>query len=370
MKIALVHDALLEFGGAERVFVALHKIFPEADLYTAFYSPESLGEHKKNFEGLKIHTSWADKIPFLKRLHSPLRFLYPLIWESFDFSKYDVVISSCNHFCKGIVTRPETTHISYLHHPPRYLYYYETAVEWQKHLLIKIYGHYINHFLRIWDYIAAQRVNYYVANSKETAKRIEKFYRRDSDVIYPPVSIPATYTPTTPKKSETYYITTSRLARAKHVDILIKAANKHTFKLKIIGTGRDESYLRSIAAENVEFLGSVSDHDFVRLYENAKAFLFASKDEEFGIAPIEAMGYGLPVIAYASGGLKESVNPGKNGYLYQDLDEDSVYEKIQTLENLSLQQYKEMKEQAYGSAKQYSFENFKKQIEEFVKEKI
>jgi glycosyltransferase involved in cell wall biosynthesis len=368
MKIAIVHDQIQEFGGAERVLVALKQIFPEADVFTSFYNPEALGMHAKLFEGWNIKTSWADRVPFFKKLFSPLRFLTPLIWESFNFNGYDVVISSSGwYMSKGIITRPETKHICYLHHQPRYLYYYETAVEWQKYWPVKIYAHIVNHKLRMWDYISSQRPDYFIANSEETKKRIKKFYRReDVTVVYPPVNIPDDSSTNYQLSTTNYYITTSRLAKAKHIDILIKAANKYKFNLKIIGKGRDEEYLKSMAAETVEFLTNVSDEQFKEIYQGAKAFLFASVDDEFGIAPIEAMGYGIPVIAYSSGGLKETVKDGTNGYLYHDLNEDSLLEKIKQLENLSEEEYKTMKINSRKEAEKYSFEEFKKKIIEFI----
>ncbi len=370
MKIAIVHDQLQEFGGAERVLVALKKIFPEADVYTSFYNPETLGIHSRHFKDWNIITSWAQKVPFFNKLYSPFRFLTPYIWEAFNFNGYDLVISSSgSYMCKGVITRPETKHICYIHHQPRYLYYYETAREWQKYWPIRVYGHLINHSLRIWDYLSSQRVDFFIANAQETKKRVQKYYRRDSDVVYPPVAISKNPPEFNPSEDDDYYITTSRLARAKHIDVLIRAANEGNFKLKIIGTGRDEEYLKSIAGPNVEFLSHVQDDTFKALYTHAKAFLFASVDEEFGIAPIEAMGYGIPVIAYASGGLKETVLEGKNGYLYEELNSKSLLKKIQNFEKLSDKKQIEMKKEARKSAEQYSIENFKKQILSFVKEK-
>lgn len=369
MKVALVHDQLQEFGGAERVLVALKQIFPEADVYTSFYNPGKLGIHRSLVESWKIITSWADKIPLLKKFYSPLRFITPLLWESVNFSQYDLVISSSGaYMSKGIITRPETLHICYLHHQPRYLYYYETAVEWQKYLPIKIYGHLINHNLRMWDYLSSQRVDYFIANSEETKRRIAKFYRRDAEVIYPPVKIPQR-SQISDLKSQKYYLTVSRLARAKHIEILIKAANQFNFSLKIVGEGKDEKYLRSIAGTTVEFLGSVEDRDLEKLYESAKAFLFAAVDEEFGIAPIEAMGYSVPVIAYSSGGLKETVREGKNGYLYNELNPSSLYEKIKLIENLSEEEYLNMCKDARKSSEQYSEEQFKKKLLSFIDSK-
>lgn len=364
MKIALVHDQLQEFGGAERVLIALKRIFPEADVFTSFYNPQALGMHAKHFKGWNIITSWGDNIGLFKKWYSPLRFLTPFIWEPFNFNEYDLVISSSgSYMCKGIITKPQTKHICYLHHPPRFLYYYETAREWQKYWPIKLYGHLINHDLRMWDYLSSQRVDNFIANSKETKKRIEKYYRRDAHVIYPPVSIPEK--PSNDGSGD-YYVTTSRLARAKHVDILIKAADQAGFKLKVIGSGRDEEYLRSLAGPTVEFLSNISDDKFEDIYKHAKGFLFASVDEEFGIAPVEALGHGIPVIAYASGGLKEIVQDGKNGYLYGELNEDTVAQTVQKFENLSAKEKNQMQDHARKSAEQYSFENFKKQLLSYI----
>ncbi len=365
MKTALVHDHIQEFGGAERVLVALKDIFPDADVYTAFYTPEGLGNHAKKFENWSITASWADKVPFLKKFYSPLRFILPWIWESFNFNNYDLVISSSGWFMsKGIITKPQTTHICYLHHPPRSFYYYETAIEWQKYPMFKIYGTLINHGLRIWDYLSSQRPDYFIANSKETQKRISKFYRRESEVIYPPVSVPRETVHNNNTKD--YYLTISRLARAKHIDLLIKSANELKFHLKIVGTGRDETYLRSLAGPTVEFLGPLPDEELKGLYQNAKAFLFASVDEEFGIAVVEALGQGLPVIAFKSGGVPEIIENEKSGYLFDELSSNSLNESIRKFEDLTKEKYQEMKRSAHSRALVFSEEEFKKTVLKFV----
>lgn len=362
-KIAIVHDQLQEFGGAERVLLAIKKIFPQADVFTSFYNPEALGMHASHFAGWNIRTSWAQRVPFFNKLYSPLRFLTPYIWEAFQLQGYDLVISSTgSYMCKGIITRPETKHISYIHHPPRYLYYYETAREWQKYLPIRIYGHLINHGLRIWDFLSSQRPDCFVANSQETKARVKKYYRRDAQVLYPPVEIPETLPKNPPQKNKAtrpYYITTSRLARAKHIDILIHAANTAGFDLKIIGTGRDKEFLEEIAGNSVEFLSHISDAEFRDLYLNAHAYLFASVDEEFGIAPIEAMGHGVPVIAFASGGLKETVKHGENGFLYEELSKESLLQAIRTFEKLPMEKKRAMRSAARATAEGYSFETFR-----------
>lgn len=366
MKIALVHDQLQEFGGAERVLVALKDIFPDADVFTAFYSPDKLGVHAEKTKAWKIHTSWVESVPGLKQLFSPFRFLTPLIWESFDFKGYDLVISSSGgHMCKGIITRPETKHISYLHHQPRYLYYYETAVEWQKYWPVKVYGHLINHKLRMWDYLSSQRVDHFIANSEETKRRISKFYRRDAEVIYPPVNIPSPAVVTGVHKtdhSKPYYITISRLARAKHIEILIEAANKTKFNLKIIGSGRDEAFLKQMAGPTVEFLGNLPDDKFDEIVTHAKAFLFASVDEEFGIAIVEAMGRGVPAIAFASGGVPEIIDDGKNGLLYRELSAESLSAAVKSYESVSSDKLAEFRTEARKKSEQFSYEIFKKNI--------
>lgn len=377
MKVAIVHDQLQEFGGAERVLVELLTIFPDAHVYTSFFNPNGLGTHRKLLKNKTIQTSVFDRIPFMKKLYSPFRFITPWIWESLDLKEYDLVISSSgSYMSKGVITRPETVHICYLHHPPRSLYYYETAIEWQKYLPIRIYGHMVNHDLRLWDYLSSQRVDHFIANSEETKKRIQKFYRRDAAVIYPPVDIPKTISkqPSNHPLREAsqspiinYYLTVSRLARAKHIETLIHTANKAQFLLKIVGTGRDQSYLQSIAGKTVEFLGNLSDAEMQTLYQGAKAFLFSSVDEEFGIAPVEAMGWEVPVIAYRSGGVPEYVSNGNNGYLFDRLDADSLIEKVNELMKLPEDKYLEMRKNARKTAERFSSENFKRELTSFIR---
>ncbi len=368
MKVAIVHDQLREFGGSERVLVALKKIFPEATVYTTTFDPDSLGSHKKLLKNWQVKVSWFGRIPFINRYYSPFRFLTPLIWESFDLSGYDLVISSSGSWMShGVVTKKPTVHISYIHHPPRYLYGYETALEWQKYPVVRLYAYVVNHFLRIWDFKSSQRPDYLIANSIETKKRIKKFYRRDSIVIYPPVNIPKELLYPSARKPGNYFITVSRLAKAKHIDILIKAANRMKFELKIIGVGRDENFLRSLAGPTVEFLGNVKDDEFKGVFSKAKAFLFAAKDEEFGIAVVEAMGYGKPVIAYRSGGIPEFVEDSVNGFLFDSLDPSNLIEKIRKFESLNDKEIAEMKKNARKTAQKFTEEKFKKNILSFMK---
>ena len=213
MKIALVHDFLKEFGGAERVVEALHEIYPDAPIYTAFVDYEGLGPHADRIRQWDVRTTWAQQIPLITKLYSPLRFLAPFFFRSLDLSAYDVVISSTNaYYAKGIITnrhsgersesrifggswtsqddkRKKQIHICYCHTPPRSLYGYATAMDWKKNPIIRAYGTIVNHFLRMYDFKAAQKIDYFIANSEEVKRRISKFYRRDSIVIYPPVNV-------------------------------------------------------------------------------------------------------------------------------------------------------------------------------------
>lgn len=188
MKVALVHDYIKEFGGAERVLMTLHEMFPEAPIYTAFLTPGSTAA--KAFAGADIRPSWADFLLRYKNLHSPLRFLIPAIWESFDFSPYDLIILSSSGYLTKPVRVPKSVKVlCYCHTPPRFLYGYATGTDWKKHWYMQIYQTVVGHFLRLYDWYGAQRVDQFIANSNEVAKRIKKFYRRDSIVIYPPVSL-------------------------------------------------------------------------------------------------------------------------------------------------------------------------------------
>ena len=219
MKIALVHDQLNEYGGAERVLEGLCELYPDAPIYTAFYKKNSLGW--KHFKNRKIFASWAQNIPFFAtRLHSPLRFLAPWIWGSFDFSKYDVVITSASwYITKGVIKSKDTKtiEICYCHTPPRWLYGYRTSVEWQRFWPIKLYGMMVGHFMRMYDFQAAQRVDYFIANSEEVAARIKKFYRRDAKVIYPPVSLEARSKKQESRKRD-YYFIVSRIVGSSGID--------------------------------------------------------------------------------------------------------------------------------------------------------
>lgn len=322
MKVALVHDYLREYGGAERVVEVLHELYPDAPLYTSFVDWQSLGAHAARFKNWDIRTTWVQHNWLMRKFHSPLRFLTPLVWESLDLREFDLVISSSGWFiCRGVVTKPETLHISYIHHPPRNLYHYPTGRT--QNFFFKLYAFFVNPFLRMYDYATMQRVDEVVANSKETAARIQKFYRRSATVIYPPVEISNIKLPASNVKKE-YFLSVGRLTYAKRVDLAIRVCNELKLPLKIVGTGKEYEYLKTIAGNTIEFLGDVSDSELAQIYANARALIFCALQEDFGMVPVEAMGNGTPVVALMQGGVIETVIEDKTGVFFDEATTTSL----------------------------------------------
>lgn len=357
MKIALVHDYLKEYGGAERVLEALHEIWPEAPIYTSFCTKGS--NANLVFKDSVVIESWFGKLPFCDRLISPLRFLLPLVWRSFNFSEYDLVISSASWAITKGFTEGKTKEICYCHTPPRYLYGYETSRNWKKHWYIRLYALIVNHFMRIYDFKQAQKVTFFIANSSEVQDRIKKFYRRESIVINPPVDLPEFKTQSL--KTKDYFLTGGRLEASKNFDLIIKACNKLKIPLKIYGTGMQESYLKSIAGSTIEFLGGVNDEKKFKLMTSCQAFIAMAKDEDFGITPVEAMAVGRPVIAYRGGGYLESVIEGKTGEFFNEVKTESL---AKVLKKFKPEKYKP--QDCQTQAQKFSKERFKKEMKDFV----
>lgn len=365
-KIALVHDFLREYGGAERVLETLHEMFPSAPVYVAFLDKQALGAHWFRFKDWDIRQTWFSKIPLHKKIYSPLRFLAPKAFQSLDLSDYDVIISSSNAFEAKAVKSIENKHICYCHTPPRALYGYSTMSDWKKNPIIKFCGQIINHYMRVIDYKHAQQVDLFVANSEETQQRIKKFYKRDSQIIYPPVSLPlkvSTLLKMKQESSQDYYFYVGRLGLQKHPELAVQACNKLGVKLKIAGTGQMLEQLKDLASDKVEFVGSVSDKELAQLYAGAKALLYPVEDEDFGIVPIEAMLAGTPVIAHRSGGPQYTVQDGVNGILFDDL---SAVGLLEAMKRFNQQEKKFKVTKIQDLAQKYSKENFKKQILDLI----
>jgi len=360
MRVALVHDFLTQYGGAEKVLEAFHEIWPQAPIFTLFYDPKMMGGY---FKDCNIKVSPIQNLPFgAKKYRWYLPFM-PSAIERFNLSEFDLVISDCSAYSKGVLTKPGTMHISYLHTPTRYLwsdaYEYIDSLKGAEKLVSKFLSPILTR-LRIWDQIAAQRPNYIIANSGFVAQRIKHYYKRDSHVIYPPVEISKF---SIANKIQDYYLIISRLCPYKKVDLAIKAFNKLKMPLKIIGTGEDKS-LRKIAGPNIEFLGFVSDKEKAKYLSHCKAFIFP-QEEDFGITPIEAMASGRPVIAYKRGGALETVVDGLTGKFFKNQTTEDLMEAV-----LKLNLNKIKPEKIREHAEKFSKKQFKKDIKNFVQERL
>lgn len=371
MKVALIHDYIKEYGGAERVLTALHDIFPDASVYTTVYLPKFLGPHKEKFKGWDIHTSFLQKVPFKAKLISIFRIISPMYFENINLTEFDVVIVSSTgaYFPNLITTRPEAMHICYCHTPPRYLYGYPTARKWSENRILRFFSELFNGFLRTTDYLGAQRPDYFIVNSTEVAGRVKKFYHRDSMVIYPPVEMVDKVTQSKKqitKNKNGYYLAGGRLARAKRLDLVIRACNELKVPLKIFGrsfAGYEEE-LKQLAGPTIQFIGEVSDSKMGELYKKARAFLFAGEAEDFGIMPVEAQACGIPVIGPNFAGVKETVVNGKTGVLFGSYEVGSIVSAMKQLDTLDIKS-----SDCVENAKKFSKERFQKEILEFVKKR-
>ena len=361
MKIAIVHDYIKEYGGAERVLEKLHEVFPDAPIYTTVYLPSFLGPHRKRFAGMTIKTSFLQYFPFKAKLISPFRLLAPIAFRSFDFSAFDaIIVSQTGSYFPNAIKKKEANLICYCHTPPRYLYGFETARDWKKNKLFMVLGMISIHFLRITDFKSSQNVDYFIANSENVRKRIQKFYRKDAVVIYPPVVVPKA---NSEMSKQNYYLAGGRLARPKHVDLIVETFSKLNLPLKIFGkefAGYGEE-IKQKAKSNVEFLGEITDEEKFRLMGEAKAFVFASEDEDFGITPAEAESLGTPVIAFASGGTLETVVDNKTGIFFNELTVESLSKAIEKFNRVKFK-----KEDIIKQGNKFSQSIFKAKIKEFV----
>ena len=359
MKVALVHDHLIQMGGAEKVLQTLQEIWPDAPTYTLFYDKKKL---EKRFSGKEIRTSFLQSFPFSKTSYQWYMPLMPSATESYDLSEFDVVVSSASAFAKGVITGPNTIHLCYCHTPTRYLWTdtHQYVKELHKPRIVKAFLPPMLSLMRLWDRQAADRVDFFIANSQTVRARIQKFYRREAAVIHPPVDVTSCAVKQTPKE---FFLVGGRLVAYKRFDIVIEAFNRTGLPLKVFGTGPLESVLRKSAQKRVQFLGEVSDDEKMKLFAGCKAFIHPH-EEDFGITPVEAMACGRPVIALRKGGATETILEGVTGEFF---DEQSWEELADTLMRF--------KESDYDSkiiaqhAQRYSKERFKNEIKSFVEEK-
>ncbi len=331
-KIAIVHDFLTYFGGAEQVLKSLHHLYPKAPIYTLLYDEKKM---KKYFPDAKIVPSFLNKFPGFMRKRK--KYLLPFLStaaETIDLRDYDVVISSSSSFVKGIITKPRTIHICYCHATTRLLWawYYNYLEEnnisgWRKFFIVPIL-----HYLRLWDKSAADRVDYFIANSTNTADKIRKFYNKESKLIYPPVDV-LKFQGSGPAEGEKdYFLIVSRLSAYKKVHVAVEAFNKLELPLVIIGDGEERKRLEKIAEKNIKFLGFQPEDKIIEYYQNCQAFIFSGEDD-FGIAPVEAMSFGKPVLAYRRGGAIETVIPGVTGEFFSDLIPEILADGVRRMKN-------------------------------------
>lgn len=324
MRIALVHDHLGQDGGAERVVRVWQQMFPQAPLFTLVHNPK---QANPEFATTDIRTSFIQKLPFGSTRYQWYLPFMPTAVERYPLQgDYDVVLSSAASFSKGVITLPKTLHISYIHSPTRYLWSdttrYVDKLPYPKFL--KWYAPHVLNRIRQWDYVAAQRPDILLANSKIVQQRIEKYYRRSSDILYPPVDVQK-FTVGTGKGG--YFLTGGRLVTYKRFDLVVEAFNRLGLPLKIYGTGPAMKDLQFQAKPNIEFLGRVPDAQLPSLYADALAFI-NPQEEDFGITVVEAMAAGRPVIAYKAGGALETVRPGVSGVFFDDQDWESLSDAV------------------------------------------
>jgi len=309
-KVALVFDWMTTPGGAEKVNKVLHQMFPDAPIFTSIYNQKTLPE----FQNAVVNTSFIQNLPFAQSKHQLYLGLMPYAYELFDLSNFDIVISSSHACAKGIITKPETMHLCYCHTPMRYAWdnWHTYIREYKINPLIKRFAKKRIHKIRIWDRLSADRVDHFIANSQTTQRRIKKYYSHDSTVINPMIKAKDFQISS---KTKGYFIAVGRLTAYKKFDLIVETFNQIGLPLKIVGTGPMENELRRQARGNIEILGYVDKKRLAELYSECEALIFP-QIEDFGIAPLEAMASGRPVIAFNQGGALDTVIENKTGLFF------------------------------------------------------
>lgn len=357
IKTAIVYDWLVTSGGAERVVKSLHDLFPDAPIYTLVYDERSAPGWTRECD---VRTTRLQKVPGARTHHKLLLSFMPRAWEALDLTEYDLVISCCSSCCKGVLTRPDALHVCYCFSPTRYVWdlyydYLEGASPIKRLFMPRLI-----HKVRLWDLAAAQRPDAFFADSDFVGARIAKYYRRESQTVYPGVPLDAT---SPAKEPGDYYLVVSRFVRYKRVDIAIEACNMLGRRLVVIGSGgEEEKRLRALAGSMVEFRGRVSDEETREAYAGARAFLFPGM-EDFGLTPIEAMSAGAPVLAYGKGGALETVSDGETGLFFRD---QSIAGMAECIERFEREGVALSRDEIRSRAAAFSEETFRETMEERI----
>lgn len=348
MRVAIIHDDLVQWGGAERVLLGLCQVYPDAPIYTSLFD-SSNKELVNKFGSKKIITSFLQKIPGWRSFYKSLLPFYGLAFEQFDFSRFDLVASHTTRFAKSIITKPETVHISYCHTPPRFLWHFSGEKNYGL-------GELLLSKLRIYDAIAAHRVDYFLAGSENAKKRIKRAYRADSKVVYPFIDLERFQD--IESFDGGYFLVIGRLNKYKRVDLAVKACLKLSLPLKVIGSGPEQGNL--IKMRGVEFLGNLDDALVVSVLAGCKALIICA-EEDFGLTSLEAQALGKPVIAFAKGGALETVIPSKTGILFNEQTEDSLVDVLKKLDSININP-----SDCIENAARYSQERFIKEFKAAV----
>lgn len=354
LNVAIVYDRLNKWGGAERVLLALHKIFPRACLVTSVYDSVN-ALWAKVFPC--VRASFLQNLPFIRSRHQSFSWLMPLAFESLNFDEYDLVISVTSEFAKGILTKPETKHLCYLLTPTRYLWSHYDIYFMNE--LFKFVSKPLVSYLRYYDKVISFRPDKIISISREVKKRVKKYYRLDSSLVYPPLYFgkdDSAFLNSFNYKDfgfKDYYLLVSRLEPYKRVDLVVEAFNILKENLVIVGKGSQENFLKNKASSNVKFMGQLNDKDLAFYYQNAKA-LIMPQYEDFGLVSLEAQSYFIPVIAYRKGGACETVVEGKTGIFFDHQDTYSLIDAIYKFAkmNFSRNDFKE-------NLDRFSFNRFK-----------
>ena len=365
MKVAIVHDWLVNYGGAELFVEYLLEMYPDAEIFTLVYDKKRIGNHFKN---CVIHTSSMQKLPMASKLYTKLLKFMPSAFESFDFTGYDLVISSASSCAKGVITPPYVPHVAFIHSPMRYAW--DLFFDYRKRSG-KLTRFFMNRWipsLRLWDYVSSQRIDTIIANSKFIARRIKKFWNRDAEVIYLPVDV-SRFNPNDGER-EDFYVAFSRLVPYKRIDLAVKACCALGKKLVVIGSGSEAENLKKLAAgnKNITFLGRAPDDVLQDYLQRCKALLFCA-EEDFGFVPLEAQACGAPVIAFGRGGALETVVNNKTGIFFESQTAESLEKAILEFEKSDSQGLFK-KETIVSHARSFTKERFQKQFKEAVQRTI